>query len=107
MTDLEMSDLEITRLCAEAMGIKSQLIDSALGRFYAHPGGYLYDPLHDDTQAMALAKRFMLEVDFFAGQAQKGEYTKLSERFTCWNDESINYAICECVAKMQQAKEGA
>ena len=42
MTDLEITDLEITKLCAEAMGYRNS----------SH-----YNPLHNDAQAMALVKK--------------------------------------------------
>ena len=46
-----LTDLEIVRLCAEAMGLTSW--QSGEGR---------YDPLHDDAQAMELMKRLGLSI---------------------------------------------
>jgi len=110
-----MDDLEITKLCAEAMGLRWTMPSGtgSTGCQYVwvplpedHPswdgGQMMYDPLHDDAQAMALAKRFMLDVDFFSMSAYRdfeGE-----ERFGSHSDESVNRAICECVAKMQKSK---
>ena len=84
-----MTDLEITLLCAEAMGYK--------------PGEhYHWRPLHDDAQAMALVKKFRLNIH------AHDEQWKVEE----WGDdgamalhETLNRAICECVAKMQAAKK--
>ena len=47
-----MTDLELTKLCAEAMGIEISPVRHGDGDFS------LYDPLHDDAQAMALVKKF-------------------------------------------------
>lgn len=61
MTDL---DLELTRLCAEKMGIAVRLEwhlttpPKAIGYAYQADGWHSYDPLHDDAQCFALVKRF-------------------------------------------------
>jgi hypothetical protein len=57
-----MTDLEATRLCFEAMGLRQDhttlrpaYFDSGLGDW----GSVVdYDPLNNDAQAMALVKRF-------------------------------------------------
>lgn len=98
---MTMTDLEMTRLCAEAMGDLC-LEHTEEGYLLSSYWQRKYDPIHDDAQAMALAKKFMLDVDFFSGTVSRdfsGE-----ERFTTHSDESINRAIVECVAKMQKAK---
>lgn len=84
-----MTDLKMTQLCAEAL----------LPNVWAHGE---WNPLHDDAQAMALMKRFMLDIDAFVGMAQLGYGD--GDRFTSYSDESLNRAIVECVAKMQAAK---
>lgn len=99
-----MTDLEMTKLCAEAMGYvyRGQHDDALMGNQFGK-----YDPLHDDAQAMALVKKFK------------------SPHFQLWSDDevtggkwhawvrgqragtssdSLNRAIVECVAKMQAAK---
>jgi len=96
-----MTDLEITKLCAEAMGYT---------KWGCHLGGLpgftketgVYDPVHDDAQAMALVKRFALSIGggpdgwecwFEEGQNDFGGF---------WNkSDSLNRAICICVANMQ------
>lgn len=94
-----MDDLEITKLCAEAMGLTSwQALE---GR---------YDPLHDDAQAMALVKKFRLEIRQQATGTDEHPGAPLWGISGClygWKnaeDENLNRAICECVARMQAAK---
>ena len=97
-----MTDLEITKLCAEAVEIKS-----LRGEYWIqHADGnrVKYNPLHDDAQAMALVKKFELALHKY-----KGDW------FANWevnsivggSDKDLNRAICECVAKMQAAKARA
>ena len=102
-----MTDLEITRLCAEAMGFfinKEQYSNiTLLCREDSEDGGFQtmwYWPLTNDAQAMALVKKFGLQIflhgDFWCcidfGQEHQTE------------DVSLNMAICECVAKMMKGK---
>ena len=100
-----MTDLEMTRLCAEAMRIKHITIADGV-----YPKGWAqnqYDPLHDDAQAMALVKKFELNIgpDVQGDPAEEGwqvdDYT--GDEFTAFN-ANLNRAICECVAKIQAAK---
>ena len=95
-----MTDLEMTRLCAEAAGIL--LIGSLEGangiKLF---NGKLYDPLHDDAQAMALIKRFHIELWYdtrWAGQIRNLLNTQAI-------DADLNRAIVQVVAQAQQAKE--
>ena len=81
-----MTDLEMTELCAEAMGVP--LMGSNVP---------LWNPLHDDAQAMALVKKFALDI-VCAGQWQvsrsrRGDTTAVNA--------DLNRAIVECVAKMK------
>jgi len=107
----QMTDLEMTRLCAEAMGGHISLYVDNVPRFIsndAHPLSNMavapiYDPLHDDAQAMALVKKFHAHIAF-------------DSDFKVWScciygceivrHYDLNFAICECVAKMQKAKDG-
>ena len=103
-----MTDLEITKACAEAMGlaVEQRSSDFAGGNYWALGSGEEYDPLHDDAQAMALVKIFGLHI-----------YTVMGDRPYSWvvhtacgptesgrQSENLNRAICECVALMQEAK---
>ena len=97
-----MTDLEITRLCAEAMGHKiayeregEVFLDSALRTWYR--------PLHDDAQAMALVKGFRLEPRYNDTLKAWFVTESYSQRIVARNAD-LNHAICECVAKMQAAK---
>ena len=102
-----MTDLEITRLCAEAMGIECTLLagDWRITPYHNKE----YDPLHNDAQAMALAKRFGLVMDpqhdgqdFASDPGWEVSHPSTGdELFIC---PDLNRAICECVAKMQAAK---
>ena len=106
-----MTDLEITRLCAEAMGF-----EWSRPKFQSHSQVWisdgdsdkwkLFDPLHDDVQAMALVKKIGLDIHCSADM--NGWYVmcnRLREAF--FINEDLNRAICECVAEMQSAKASA
>lgn len=95
-----MDDLEITKLCKEAMGI------SDCTEFMTPERAAIakkFDPLHDDAQAMALVKRFRLKAD--------PHYPTYGEdAMRMWLVEGnasldLNRAICECVAKIQVARK--
>ena len=98
-----MTDLEITRLCAEAMGVK-------LGNFQTNDDDdrvpidsyNFYMPLHDDAQAMALVKKFEITT-----LPQRGKWSVVCAWMGSDLHDDLNRAICECVAKMQKAKGGA
>ena len=95
-----MTDLEITRLCAEAMGL------TQVNRYQfknAHGQQAEFTPLHDDAQAMALVKKFHLHIgktlrtpDDPFGQWVVSKTSKADA-----TGKDLNRAICECVAKMQ------
>jgi hypothetical protein len=66
-----MNDLTIVRKCAEAMGLLiRQQTNDASGPWYfgeqVRAGFFVptakYDPLHNDAQAMALVKKFWLNI---------------------------------------------
>ena len=88
-----MTDLEITKLCEEAIG----------SDFY----GGKFDPLHDDAQAMALVKKLWLDCTVLVGAVESGGQSWLvraADGTSSHHDETLNRAICECAAKMQKAK---
>ena len=105
-----MTDLEITKRCAEMVGITIAHVQDGKTYFVYHPMSEaipkfnLFDPLHDDAQAMALVKKFGLRI----GPTPDGAFnvlwgTKISDEI--WiNSSNLNRAICECVAKMQESK---
>lgn len=97
-----MSDLEMVKLCAEAMDIPLKARKGARNMTCGdhdllETEQYVaYDPLHDDAQAMQLVKRFWLAVyryqsDKWCAQ-HRGQFS---------DNRDLNRAICECVAKMQ------
>ncbi len=110
-----MIDLEITKLCAEAMNYR--ILEDFAGFIPPVNGVQVtsrsgpehntrYDPLHDDAQAMVLMKKFGLTCIYELGQGH------ISWNVQHWRDGiarngDLNRAICECVAKMQAAKEPA
>ncbi len=104
-----MTDLEMTKLCAEAMGLSSLVaIPHAESTHMAHsPPQYSYNPLHDDAQAMALVRKCKLTViyngpDCFA-EWSVGPDGMNSSHFDSDGDD-LSRAIVECVAEMQASK---
>lgn len=102
-----MTDLEITKACAEAMGFNYGVGYRSFNMKTMEPvgpeqilvGSETYDPLHDDAQAMALVKKFQLWIGGWAFNgtvscSQGGEFVSSAN--------SLNRAICECVANMQK-----
>ena len=103
-----MTDLEITKLCAEAMGYQIRN-DRSVGKDFVMVTGLfsgMWQPLHDDAQAMALVKRFYIEIE--CPSRSHGTWTAsrsaLPHPYARITDSDLNRAICECVAKMQEAK---
>mgnify|MGYP001617981049 CR=1 FL=1 len=92
-----MTDLEMTKLCAEAMGLE---IFWAEALPITAPKGCPYDPLHDDAQAMALVKKFHIALGW--NDPGWGAFGQHDKRWV--NNPDLNRAIVECVAKMQAAK---
>ena len=103
----EVTDLEITKLCAEAMGYKfTRLNPYELSGILVN--GIVdeesrYDPIHDDAQAMALVKKFHVAIGWNADQTPTWGAFRQDTKKWCVS-LYLNRAICECVAKMQQAK---
>jgi hypothetical protein len=103
-----MTDLEMTKLCAEAMGIKLVQSESCelaticgLPYFFDGMRTQSYDPLHDDTQAMQLVKKCRLSVGCLRGSGTwnvVGTYPAEAE------NSDLNRAIVETIAKMQAAR---
>ena len=93
-----MTDLEMTKLCAEAMGYR-ELNDDFL---YEDEEGSVrsYTPLVDDAQAVALVKRFRLELTCGRGDVWIASNRGTTD-YVSGNSADLNQAIVECVAKMQ------
>ena len=98
-----MSELELTKRCAEAMGLtieSKQLPDASLQCMDGHRRVW-YWPLTDDAQAMALVKKFLLGIT--PPQVAHGTWAVSGD---CGGSVgySLNRAIVECVAKLQQGQ---
>lgn len=94
-----MTDTEITRLCAESMNIAF-----SVGAGLWRDGRTNYDPLHNDSQAMALVKKFRLSCGWDYDKMIWCETMDVEPYIVIRDADDLNHAICECVAKMQQAK---
>lgn len=107
-----MTDLEITRLCAEAMfnpidkpiESRGQLFICYHPLYEVLPLYHPYDPLHDDAQAMALVKTFGIGITCVSLGGKLGDEWKVYLGSFRAKDSNLNRAICECVAKMQKTK---
>ena len=104
-----LSDLEMTRLCAEAMGYGGGTYYSV--SLYARDGEgmRLFDPLNDDAQAMALVKKLRLDTeaalkDGAPWTVSGGDDTQWSGPIAVAHNADLNRAIVECVAKMQAGR---
>lgn len=108
-----MTDLEMLQLTAQAMGFESWIHESdtvwALDKSKEVEVLYLWNPLVSDAQAMMLCKRFMLDVDFFAGSAMLPTCSTSfpppdhkPNRCEAYSDESINRAIVQCIATLKK-----
>jgi len=109
-----MTDLEITKLCAEAMGLRviqvrrADLRDAKDTSYFRFQDGPAYDPLHDDAQAMALVKKFGLTLDPSDDKPPFEDWRVCAppQEGQDWDSNShaesrdLNRAICECVAKL-------
>jgi hypothetical protein len=98
-----VTDLEITRLCAEAMGyspITHPNRKTTKSLMWLANGGN-WNPLHDDAQAMALVKKFGMHItrEVFAW------HVLYEANAPGAFNPNLNRAICECVARMQEAKK--
>jgi len=122
----DMTDLELTKACAEASGMRQsqlfplgdypdqdgtyELMGDAIYRLSGNPRGgynrYLYNPLHDDGQAMALVKHFKLSIAYLYNYVDGVQYWYCTLSGSPSGNEIyggiLNRAICECVANMQR-----
>ena len=108
-----MTDLEMTKLCAEAVGLNAMIVGEEVKLTLPPLRGYVhtYDPLHDDTQAMALLRKFTLAVwgaDYAAGEWKWHAESQVPDEspHELGHGDTPNRAIVECVARMQDATVG-
>ena len=99
-----MTDLEMTKLCAEAMGYYLMRPSASDHAWHTAEQDY-YDPLHDDTQAMALVEKMHLYITPNVPALDGTGLTGWDVRHWDSNEPSVhadfNRAIVECVAEMQ------
>ena len=104
-----MDDLTATRLCAEAMGLEHRVVDNSYVECKPPPldarWWLTYYPLHDDAQAMALVKRFRINICWYEVNMPGG----FEPTVYMWDrkPEELNREVVYCVAKMQAAKVAA
>ena len=100
-----MTDLEITRLCAEAMYAPKRVKSAAKSVFYEDaPGQWVhFDPFDDDAQCFALVKKFNIQIEGYPGDYSVCVDDNCASPFT----KDLNRAICECIASMQEKKVAA
>jgi hypothetical protein len=92
-----MTDLEMTRLCAEAFGHSTP--HEVNGKMLL-ANSTVYAPLHDDAQAMALVKKLKLSIS----REHHGDRWGVGVPWPEAMNADLNRAIVECVAKMQKSK---
>ena len=96
-----MTDLELTKACAEKMGLPYRIWCE--GQDHAAvliDDSVTYRPLSDDAQAMALVKRFKLDINQ-AHLAADAPWWRINYgRVVGVSDRDLNRAIVECVAKL-------
>lgn len=93
-----MTDLEMTRLCAEAM--EYALTRRAVGPWeHDEDGRPTYNPIYNDAQAMALVKKLNL-----ACSTHASTFWVVTDRYgsNMASNKDLNRAIVECVAKMRR-----
>ncbi len=111
-----MTDLELTRKCAEAMGFTLKTLEN--GRTQVLQDGevaymiapdfkiiQLYDPLHNDAQCFALVKRFELrlqEPEAEPSNDRRWRVTAWEPYKTVAQHTDLNRAVCECVAQLRK-----
>ena len=97
MDDATMTDLELTKRCAEAMGLNYNISGEYISIAPSGEGAkfWRYDPLHDDAQAMALVKKFRLESSFGI------EWTVIGgDPVARAQNQDLNRAIVLCVSSL-------
>lgn len=88
--------------CAEMMKLTviGKVKDDVIRCAHCRGGSYTYDPLIDDTQAMAMVKAFKLVVIPLAtGGWSCAPYR--DDAVPVGMGETLNEAICNCVGKME------
>jgi hypothetical protein len=110
------SDIELTRACAEAIGLQQHTRDgipqvaSDHGIYVCtdHGRDYdIYDPIADSSQAMALVTRFKLSVRYnpFTDTWFVKKFGVMGRKeIDVWHPD-LNRAIVRCVSQMRTLKK--
>ena len=103
-----MTDLEMTKLCAEAMGLRQAPIRPIppppapqMCALRVSPGkkaDFWYYPLHNDAQMAALVKKFRLSLDFDDELDPTGVWVVQYGYTTQTSSPDLNSAVVEYVA---------
>lgn len=96
-----MNDLEITKLCAEAMLINVEMKGHGRDARWVVGGHLVYEPLWNDADAMRLLKAFHI---WIGGWLENGMVSAAIDGKFLTCGEDLNRAICTCVSKMQSAR---
>ncbi len=106
-----MTDAELIRACAEAMGISLPEDDPVSlaftgGKTRTSRGWEKYDPLHDDAQAMALVKAhsMLIERDGGQGNWRACVFNTVKAGWIDTEDADLNRAICLCVSRLAKGR---
>lgn len=109
-----MTDLEMTKLCADATNTQNctchkdwawpTYFDGSEGEYGEH---VRYEPLNNDSQAMWLVKQFRLDITYLLpwDHDQQGAW-RVRGTVAGWDtteNQNLNRAIVECVAKIQSS----
>lgn len=97
-----MTDLEMTALCADAMGHTPEVHQDRVYVYDRESAPFGYDPLQNDEEAMALVKKFQLWISSFPEEGWRVQYDATEKDIESINRD-LNRAIVECVALMQAA----
>ena len=102
-----MTDLEMIKKCAEKMGLNHRvgILQGTIERvFYWNDNvERVYDPLHDDAQAMALLFLLMLEGEVIINSDEfrfNSDLNGIEAVHSVVSQQDLNRAIVECVSKL-------
>ena len=106
----ELTDLEIKKLCAQAVGVKIEHTQRERTYFIYHPLDepiplfHEYDPLSNDEQMVWLVKRFHLQIGKTLRTPENPHgrwFVSRTDKFEVADDD-LNRAVCLCCARMQE-----
>src|SRR4051812_44745693 len=93
----------MTKVCAEAMDLHVPTFSTDETKVYVvgpdERTCYVYNPLHDDAQAMALVKRFHPHVCWQTGDFWEVQNSDMNAACAIAHNSDLNRAVVECVAK--------